>query len=185
MRLTRIVPPCVLGLGILALLAGSSLLRTSCDNGVVRAPAPTTFSTGAAVPALRSMAPLHQDPAPLTSGEQASSSCYDDSLPARLKRQFLLNPHLLPAGVPGSPGEPLHLTFATASVDELLGNWAAHARRLRLPAVVSAMDRVVLERCPRLRVHCLANLDRAMDQRMTAEAARNGLSDASDRKSVV
>ena len=32
----------------------------------------------------------------------------------------------------GASDEPLHLTFATDSVEELLANWAAHMRRLEL-----------------------------------------------------
>ena len=46
----------------------------------------------------------------------------------------------LPRGLPGRPGEPLFLTFATASVDELLNNWVLHVRKLKLPALVAAMD---------------------------------------------
>ena len=45
------------------------------------------------------------------------------------------------------------LTFATASVAELLGNWVLHTQRLRLPALVAAMDTRVLSRCDELRVH--------------------------------
>ena len=52
-------------------------------------------------------------------------------------------------------------------------------RQLRLPAVVSAMDVWMLERCPALRVHCLSNLDPAMDREMSKEAQLHGQPDAS------
>jgi hypothetical protein len=92
---------------------------------------------------------------------------------------FVLEREALPRGLPGEGMEPIHLTFATASVHELLVNWAAHIRRLRLPAVIAAMDGVVLGQCDSLRVHCLAMFDAAMDAAMTAEAQRQGQRDAS------
>ena len=97
---------------------------------------------------------------------------------AALRRRYLLEPDRLPVGLPGIASEPLHLTFATASVDELLTNWAAHARQLQLHAIVAAMDRVVLERCPHLRVRCLASLDASMDAAMIAEARKHRASAA-------
>jgi hypothetical protein len=94
------------------------------------------------------------------------------------RSRFLLDRTALPRGLPGEHDEPLHLTFATASVDELLTNWAAHVRRLRMPAVVAAMDRAVVARCPALRVHCLASLDEQAEETMRREALRNGHRDA-------
>lgn len=183
MRLSRLVPSCVAGLGVVALFMAFSLLRSNCGTISTRAAVGISFTShsnpGMVPPPDIVQQPPQQQPIPSIGSATALRGCVDDTLSARLKRRYLLTRHLLPAGVPGAGDEPLHLTFATASVDELLSNWAAHVRRLRLPAVVSAMDRVVLERCPRLRVHCLANLDESMDARMTAEATRNGLSDAS------
>lgn len=46
---------------------------------------------------------------------------------AALRRRYLLEPDRLPVGLPGIASEPLHLTFATASVDELLTNCCARA----------------------------------------------------------
>ena len=86
----------------------------------------------------------------------------------------MLDRNTLPSGLPGAASSPLHLTFATDSVEELLANWAAHLRRLRLPAVVAAMDAAVLDVCPRLGVHCLAAFDEASERAMRAEAARLG-----------
>ena len=99
--------------------------------------------------------------------------------PQALRRRFQLTATLLPTGLPGREDEPIHLTFATASVDELLTNWALHVRRLSLPAVVASMDAVVLARCLRLRVHCLPMFDTAMEQAMAKEASRQGQRDAS------
>ena len=92
---------------------------------------------------------------------------------------YELQPHLLPRGLPGAADEPLHLTFATASVDELLSNWVAHVRWLRLPAVVSAMDSAVFARCSRLRVRCLPTFDELAEDAMRQEAMRYGQRDAS------
>ena len=86
----------------------------------------------------------------------------------------MLDRSKLPAGLPGASDEPLHLTFATDSVEEMLANWAAHLRRLQLPAVIAAMDAAVLDVCPRLGVHCLAAFDEASESAMRAEAARLG-----------
>ena len=114
--------------------------------------------------------------APTTASLPPPSPC-----PPPLPPPYILDRASLPAGLPGTGDvhQPLHLTFATASVDELLRNWAAHVRRLRLPAVISAMDRVVLTRCPGMRVQCLPNLDEVAEAAMDREAAKHGQKDGS------
>ena len=119
---------------------------------------------------------VHTQPSP------AFASAPPPSPPAPCARRrasrYVLQRERLPLGLPGSSGEPLHLTFATASVDELLTNWVAHVRRLRLPAVVAAMDTTVVGRCGGLRVHCLPCLDEAAEALLAAEAAKHGQRDA-------
>ena len=81
----------------------------------------------------------------------------------------------LPAGVPGIAPQPIFLTFATASVDELLTNWVLHVRKLQLPALVAAMDFQVTLSCRRLSVHCLSHslaADSALDLLMMQEAKK-------------
>jgi len=68
---------------------------------------------------------------------------------------FVLNVDQLPRGLPGGDDDYIFLTFASAAVDELLTNWVLHMQRLRLPALVAAMDSFVLDRCAQLRVHAL------------------------------
>ena len=61
----------------------------------------------------------------------------------------------LPRGLPGGPQDLVFLTFSSASVGELLTNWVLHVQKLRLPALVAAMDTWVLSRCDELQVHSL------------------------------
>ena len=62
---------------------------------------------------------------------------------------------LLPHGLPGTREELLFLTFASASVSELLHNWVLHLQRMHLHAVVAAMEPNVTMHCVRLRVPCI------------------------------
>ena len=118
---------------------------------------------------------------PLTAAAQGGAAQSQSRLCTKRSRRsrYILDAASLPTGIPGAPDEPLHVTFATASVDELLRNWAKHLRQLRLPAVVAAMDRWVVERCGDMRVHCLPSTDAKADEAMSAEAAKHGQRDAS------
>ena len=104
----------------------------------------------------------------------SETSCSHETAAARAARRYLLQPERLHASLPGAPHEPLHLTFATSSVEELLTNWVAHVRRLHLPAVVAAMDQPVLQSCLRLRTHCLPMLSEEWDAALATEAERTG-----------
>ena len=84
-------------------------------------------------------------------------------------QSFVLTVEQLPRGLPGGADDLIFLTFATASVGELLTNWVLHVQRLRLPSVVAAMDASVLERCGELRVHAL---DTTEGQAATADNIR-------------
>ena len=161
MRLLKAALVAVACLCLLALYANGYLLSARCPPGVA-APV-VSWPTAALLP---------PPPPPLATSHAQNDGC------DRVKK-YLLRTEALPAGLPGSAGEPLHLTFATSSVDELLTNWARHVRRLGLPAVVSAMDPFVLAKCSRLKVHCLASFDPRMDALLRSEAARNGQTDAS------
>lgn len=72
------------------------------------------------------------------------------------------------------------LTFATASVDELLTNWVLHVRLLSLPVLVAAMDFSVTQSCRRLGVHCLSHslgADSALDLKLIQEVRAWGYHD--------
>ncbi|KAL1530526.1 hypothetical protein AB1Y20_001427 [Prymnesium parvum] len=112
---------------------------------------------------------LHEVSAPPAAQSEAQSSppCSD---------RLILPIEALPAGLPGLPSDPIFLTFATASVDELLTNWVLHVNKLRLPALVAAMDFAVTLSCRRLGVHCLSHslaADSSLDLMMVAEARRH------------
>ncbi len=152
----RCAPLVVSGLGVVLLLTAQRHF-TYCASHAV-----TTLVHTQPSPAFAS-APPPSPPAPCA---------------RRRASRYVLQRERLPLGLPGSSGEPLHLTFATASVDELLTNWVAHVRRLRLPAVVAAMDTTVVGRCGGLRIHCLPCLDEAAEALLAAEAAKHGQRDA-------
>ena len=138
---------------------------TGCTQQASRRATSDKFGSLAPRPEARDVEPVHRPPR-RPCGQSRG-------------RRYLLDATKLPTGLPGTPDEPLHLTFATASVDELLRNWAAHMRKLHLPAVVAAMDRWVLQRCGALRVHCLPSTNADLDAAMSAEAAKHGQRDAS------
>ena len=68
---------------------------------------------------------------------------------------LVLSVDQLPRGLPGGPTDLIFLTFSSAAVGELLTNWVLHMQKLRLPALVAAMDTWVIARCDELQVHSL------------------------------
>ena len=111
-------------------------------------------------------------PPPISSTPPISTSAGRRGAASYVLDAATLPPEDLPSG--SRIDEPLHLTFATASVDELLSNWVAHMHRLRLPFVVAAMDSWVLDRCSSLRAVCLPSVAPEQDRAMSAEAAKLG-----------
>ena len=158
MRYFRWAPMLVVGLGLLLVLSNSSV-HLSGLSGL------------GCVSGKRSDNVHVQRPARAVAGVLPVAGCQ----PAA---HYILQPELLPSGLPGRKEDPIHLTFATASVDELLTNWAAHVRQLQLAAVVTAMDQTVMDRCPALRIHCLPSFDVDMEAAMQAEAGKHGQNSA-------
>lgn len=166
MRLHRLAPVFVASLGLLLLLLQTQRWQSLLGCAQYYASQPQ---------------PIIRPPPPSKVQQQALARpgrCARNG-GARQRARYELEAAALPRGLPGGPADPLHLTFATASVDELLANWVAHVRQLHLPALVSAMDRQVLERCALRRVHCLASFDPDMEVALREEARKQGQRDPS------
>ena len=155
-----------------------SAMLTAADNDAMPLPPPHSSSPPPPPPPPPRTSPPPPPPLPSASSSLRSDAsrrgCVHETAAARATQRYLLQPERLHASLPGAAHQPLHLTFATASVEELLTNWVAHVRRLHLPAVVAAMDQSVLHSCLQLRTHCLPMLRKEWDDALTLEAERTG-----------